>query len=366
MRALLHPLRAIADEIVVALETDGDDRELAPYADVADRVARFERGTMDSSLASLHAQCGGDWILVLSGEEVCGLELIAALPELMNARDALQYSFPSRWLWPDPGHWLAADPWHPSFQIRLVRNDATLRFASHRREVIRPVTPHRFCEEPLWHLGLVLSDEQQRRSRVPRDWADRVWIGAADGDQLNPAFYLPEERGDLPLQAVTSHDHEAIWRVLAATPLPVTGYEQQAVPERGAARAQGSPRAIGVSAFAATITPISAQAMTLRPAEVRTLYLRVRNEGDEQWPWGLDQPPLFRMGYRWHGSGMRRASEPEGWAPFPCDVPPGEERIVPVAVQAPIAPGRWELEIDVALHGERWFGAPVWFAARVI
>lgn len=111
-------------------------------------------------------------------------------------------------------------------------------------------------------------------------------------------------------------------------------------------------REVGPGAFAATLEPLSAVPLRLAPGEQRTIYVRVRNEGDERWPWGLDHPPLFRLGFRWHPGGT------EGRAGFPCEVPPGEERIVPVALAAPEAPGTYRLELSVLLEGVRWFGEP--------
>jgi hypothetical protein len=60
-----------------------------------------------------------------------------------------------------------------------------------------------------------------------------------------------------------------------------------------AVQPQWSPRTIGASALAATLTPMSGQDMRLRPAELRTLYVRVHNDGDEHRPWGLTSRRRF-------------------------------------------------------------------------
>lgn len=200
VRAALEPLRAVADEILVAVDSRAGDSELGEYGAVADRVLRYERGPTHSALAWLHGQCRGDWVLVLSGDEVPGTELVAALPDLVSRRDALQYWFTLRWLWPDAAHWLAGAPWYPDFHARLVCNDGTLRFLGRKHELALPVQPHRFCALPLWHLNLLVLDEAERRAKVERNVAEREGL-ATGGAELNAAFYLPEG-SDSPFEEV--------------------------------------------------------------------------------------------------------------------------------------------------------------------
>jgi hypothetical protein len=363
----LQPLRAIADEIVVAVEASSDPSQVARYAEVADRVLRIEPGGMQSSLPWLHAQCNGDWILALNGDEVCGPDLVAALPELTAARDALQHSFTLRWVWPDPQHWLRGPPWHPDFHVRLMRNDATLRFVGRRLEFARRAYPHRFSDVPLWYLGLLTHDADERRARASRTWSERPGLSSSERGELNPAFYVPE---DMPIAAqveeLGSHDHQAIWHVLAASPLTVSsGGAEPAAPPLGSIETLAAEHEVGPDAFAATLTPLTEGEVRLRPGEQHSVYVRVRNDGDELWPWGTDHPPPFRIGYRWYRRGRAESTEPEGRSILPCDIAPGEQRIVAIDLTAPVAPGRWELEVDMLLDGVRWFGTPCWIAARV-
>ena len=352
VRAALEPLLTVADEIVVGADSQTDDSDLAEYAAVADRLVRFEHGPLHSTLTWLHAQCHGEWVLLLAGDEVPGPELVTALPELVRSREAVQYRLSLRWLWPDAQRWLAGQPWHPDLQIRLARNDATLRFRGRMHELALPVLPQRVCDLPIWHLDLVLTDEDERRSKVEQYRAVAPGLLAPGGEELNSAYYLPEDAHEPLLEDVPEADAEAIRRVLHATPAAAPAPHDVPLGTRAEIESLWAARTVGEDAFAARVEPFTAAPVRLRPGEHHTLYVRVRNDGDERWPWGLDQPPLVRLGFRWLPDG------PEGRAAFPCDVPPGEARIVAVPVVAPAANGLHTLELRVLLEDVRWFGEP--------
>lgn len=359
VRALLELVRDVADEVVVAIDSTAGEGEAGEYAAVADRVVRFERGPRHSALAWLHAECRGDWILVLAGDEVCSPELVAALPELTRSRDALQYAFSLRWLWPGPDQWLSGAPWHPDFHIRLVRNDGTLRFRGRVHELAVPAWPRRYLDLPLWHLSLLVTDVEQRRTKIAANRAARGGLTAPGGDELNAAFYLPEERSDVARQGVPVADRAQILSVLDAAPGPAGPVAGLPVAGRPEIDPLWPGRPIADGAYRATVALLGEISPPMRPGEVRGIYMRVRNDGDERWPWGLDHAPPFRVGYRWHRAGRGRGGgtdEPEGRGAFPCEVLPGDECIVPLPVTAPSSPGSWELEVDVLLEQVRWFG----------
>jgi hypothetical protein len=54
------------------------------------------------------------------------------------------------------------------------------------------------------------------------------------------------------------------------------------------------------------------------------------------------------------------AATPGEWAmtPLPCDVPPGESRLVEAVVRVPDAPGHHTVEVDLINERSRWFGCP--------
>ena len=82
--ALLAPLRDSADEVVVGVDHRIPVDELGGYQAIADRLVRFEHSGSDRGLAWLHAQCSGEWILLLAGDEVVSTELADALPSLCS------------------------------------------------------------------------------------------------------------------------------------------------------------------------------------------------------------------------------------------------------------------------------------------
>ena len=125
--ALLAPFRPIADEVFVAVDSRIDPATLAPYDDVADRLVRYEFGLHpDRARPWLFAQCSGDWIFYIDGDEVASPALIDALPALLDDGETMQFGFPRRWLFPAPDRWLAELPWYPDMQVRLVRNGPLL------------------------------------------------------------------------------------------------------------------------------------------------------------------------------------------------------------------------------------------------
>ena len=365
VRALLEPLRAVADEIVVAVDSRAGDADLADYAAVADRVFRYERGPTHSSLTWLHEQCRGEWVLTLAGDEVASPALVEQLPELIRRRDALQYWLPLRWLFPDGATWLAGPPWHPDFHNRLVRNDGTLRFAGVKHELARSVYPARWVEAPIWHLALLLADVDERRAKVARNEAERPGLEAPGGRPLNEAYYLPEEAPALHREPLGEADRRAVAAVLAAparTPglVPPAGVPLVPRPE---VERRWSGRAVGQGAYRAALETLE-RTLVLRPGEGHSVHVRVRNDGDELWPWGHELLPAFRLGHRWldpHG----RPAGPDVLTPFPHDVEPGETCVARVPVVAPGTAGRFDLEVDVVHQDVRWFGHPARLSVEV-
>jgi hypothetical protein len=64
--------------------------------------------------------------------------------------------------------------------------------------------------------------------------------------------------------------------------------------------------------------------------------------------------PEVRLAYRWRGGPGTDAAALR--TPFPADLAPGEQQIVPVSVVAPPTPGRYRLDVDLVHEYERWFG----------
>jgi hypothetical protein len=351
VRAALEPLREVADEILIAVDSRAGESELGEYAAVADRVIRFERGPTHSALAWLHAQCRGDWVLALAGDEVPSLELVAALPELVRSRDAVHHLLLTKWLWPDPDRWLSGTPWHPDFHPRLVRNDGTLRFRGRKHEHALPARPVCYHDLTVWHLNLLLLSEDERREKVERNRAEQPGLVAPGGRELNEAYYLPEDTGVPAAEPVPAADLGLVRRVLDARPSGAPAPAEVPLGTRAEIEPLWAGRAVDDQTLAGSLEPLAAGRLDMRPGEHREVFVRVVNESPELWPWGRDLAPEIRIGSRW-----KLVAREEGRASFPCDVPPGAERISPVAVVAPEEPGVYVLELGLVLEDVRWFG----------
>lgn len=355
--AALELLRPVADEIVVAADSRAGAEQLDAYASVADRLIRLEVDYHDRHLAWLHAQCSGDWILRVDGDEVVSPGLAAALPDLIADRRVLQYLFPRRWLYPDARHWLAELPWRPDYQLRLVRNDGLMRFSGRHHSSAVPLRPARYLELPLYHLDLLAKDERERRAKVA-DYQDLTDpLEAPGGEEINRAYYLPEDRPSAATEAVPPEDAAAIEAVLTA-----------GRPREGASGPVDVPvvsladsdrhlvwRAFDEGGYAADAQLMEGP-VRMRPGERRPVHVRFVNRGTETWPWDAELGPLVRASYRVRNDRGTVVVENGPRTPFPSDVAPGESTIVPLDTVAPVLPGRYVLEPDVVHEDVRWFG----------
>ncbi len=360
VQALLAPFAELAHEIVVAADARVPERELAAYAQVADRLLRFEYTGPDRSTAYLLGQCTGDWILVIAGDEVASPSLLRRLAKLPNEGDVQQYLLPVRWLFPDQGHWLDELPWSPDYHNRLVRNDASLWITGEIHTGPAPLRPARYLEEPLYHLDCVLTSRQERAAKIARYEALDAGLSAPGGGPLNERYYLPERHARLAPVPVPGEDRQVI---RAAVEASAAGPALEALREiplatREQLLACWTGRELAEEAYRASIQTIERD-LRMQAGEVRALYVRLANEGVERWPWATpEQRPNIRLSYRWWeqaggclGDGERSS--------LPHPLGPGESCIAPMNVRAPARAGRYELEVDLVHEDVRWFGCPV-------
>lgn len=367
--ASLALLRPVADEIVVAADSRVDPGELAAFDGVVDRLVRFPfRAPVDRPRAWLAGQCRGDWILWVDGDEVPGTALVAALPGLVAATDVVQYLVARRWVYPDPFWWLAEPPWWPDFQVRLVRNDATLALPAEVHAGITPVLPARHVEAPMYHLDCILTDVEHRRAKAAgyAAAAGEKPVLAYGGGRLDDVLYLPEEWAQPDLRPVPAQDRAWIDGVLGAAPPPaianaadiplVTAEEIDAV---------APLRELPDEAYQAGLALFEPADVRLEPGERRPLYVRVENWGVVRWPWGWDQHPHIRVSYHWRTGDGDVAVFDGVRSALPAWLGPGESAVVPVWVEAPGTGGDWVLELDLVHEHVRWFETPLAVAVRV-
>jgi hypothetical protein len=345
----------VADEIVVAADSRADEERLSAYVSVADRVIPVEVDYHDRHQAWLHAQCSGDWILRLDGDEVVAPALVQAMPELIADRRVVQYLLPRRWLYPDARHWLAELPWRPDYQLRLVRNDGLMRFSGLHHSAALPLRPARYLEIPIYHLDLLVNDERARRDKAAAYGNLRDPLEAPGGGDINLAFYAPEDRPGAATLAVPAGDAAAIHAVLNAQAMDRVRLPTLRVVPLSESDRHLAGRELDESAYAAD-AELAEGPVRMGPGERRAVHVRFTNRGTETWPWDSELGPPVRASYRLRNS---RGTVVVGDGPrtsFPCDVGSGESCIVPLDVVAPVVPGDYRLEPDVVNEGVRWFG----------
>jgi len=366
VRAILSAFVPVAHEIVVVADSRVGVEDLAQYAQVADRLLRFEHAGPDRSLAFLHAQCTGDWILMIAGDEVAGQSLLSRLAQLPDQGDVQQYLIPMRWLYPDAGHWLEELPWWPDYHNRLVRNDASLWFPGNIHSGAALVAPVRYLEEPLYHLDCVLTSLAAREQKVARYEDVGPGLLAPGGGSLNARYFLPERHARLEAAAVPAADREAIEAVLHPSRLPAEAPREGSIPlaTRAEVLSHWAGRELPEDAYRALLEPIERDRRA-EAGERRAIHLRVSNTGSDRWPWATpSHAPVIRLSYRWWTEDGHCIGEGDRTS-LPHPLGPGESCIAPVTVSAPERAGTYVLELDLVHEHVRWFECPLRLTYRI-
>lgn len=359
--AVLSTFRGVADEIVVAVDVAGGERDLTSLEVVADSLFEIELGTfLESAMTWLHERCSGDWILRIDDDEVPSASLLERLPELVRARDVVQYWLARRWVYPDAAHWLEDWPWFPDFQGRLVRNDARLWFPGLCHSSVAFTPPARYLEGGLYHLAHLLSDSGERERKVERYLEVDPALRETAADAYLPTYYLPERHPDARIATIDPDDRAAIDLLVAKTSEPHSDREGQPPSARRVSRseirAHWAERQFDEMAYSATIRPVDVHRQ-LVAGDHRPFRVHVRNEGTEWWPGGGEgRRPFIRVAYRWltqrgvvvEAEGVRtELSHP---------LAPGESCVVAMNVTAPSTAGNYLLAPDLVHEHVRWFG----------
>jgi hypothetical protein len=359
--AVLTPLRAVADEIVVAVDVSGGESDLTPLSAVADRLFQIELGTFpEPAMAWLHAQCSAEWILRIDDDEILSASLLEQLPELSQARDVVQYWLARRWVYPDPSHWLEEWPWFPDFQGRLVRNDAQLWFPGLCHSNVALTPPVRYLDSGLYHLAHLLSSREQRERKVERYLNVDPALRVSGADPYLGTYYLPERHPEARIKTVDPGDRDAIESVLMASGGHSNRQARTKAPAarpvtRAEVQARWAERDFDDGGYRASIKAVDVH-RRLVAGDHRPFRVCVRNEGTEWWPGGgEDRRPLIRVAYRWLTlEGVAVESEGHRTA-LPHPLAPGESCVVAMNVTAPPAAGRHLLAPDLVHEHVRWF-----------
>ncbi len=360
---VLRTLRDVAGEILVAVDSRVEPSALHALRGVADRIIRFEaRAPVDRPRPWLASQCRGDWVFWIDGDEVPSLALVNALPDLVAARDVVQYHIPRRWLFPDADHWLDESPWWPDHQIRLLRNDpATMRYGA-THEPIVPWLPWRCIEPPLYHLSCLVTSIAARRAKA-RDYdVERPNMTSPGGGPFNDVLQVPEQYATRRPSPVPIADRAWIDAALAITAAPaasdVDPLFTSIVPTEEIDALAPATR-LGPDDYQAQIEIVDRDTR-FAPGIARYLLVRVENRGGATWSWGWQRFGI-NLSYHWRSLdgnvltfGGRRTT-------LPSTVRPGESILLAVDVVPPNDSGRYVLDVDLVHEEVRWFGC----AARI-
>lgn len=355
----LRDLRSVADEVLVAADARVGAEDLGWYADVADRVVRYEFAGSSRHWAWLARQSSADWLLLLDADEVPSRALLDALPDLLRDRRCHGWSLPIRWSWPDPATYLAGEPWRSDTRVRLLRNDARLRFGAGSHDLVRPAHPlAHVADLATYHLDVLLNPIEARRAKLARYRSERYGLLTDDGRDFNEAFYLPELLDAPALTPTPDDDRRAIERCLAegAQAPPPVDPDDIAVADRESIDWYSPRRTLGDGAHRAVVRLVREPAAWLARGRRHLLWVEVENTGDALWPGGADEPPLVRIGLRWEAGGHLLEA---GRAMLPRELAPGARVVVPIHVDGPDAVGPARLHVDLVHEHVRWFDAPL-------
>lgn len=193
LRAIFDSLRAFTCEFVIAADSRVAAEERRAYGYLADRVLEVDfSGYIEQHLAWLYAECSGDWILRLDGDEVPSAALLRVLPDLLKEPAIRQYWLPRRWVAPAGEGWLDELPWAPDYQNRLVRNDEHVAFSGRLHSGAEPAFPARYLHEPIYHLVCALETTEERLARSLRYELMQPHRIAPGGGPFNATYYVPE------------------------------------------------------------------------------------------------------------------------------------------------------------------------------
>ena len=358
----IAPLRPFVDEVVIAVDSEVDPQRAAAHAAFADRVLRVPYAPpLERSLAWLHAQCSGDWILRIDSDEIVSVALVARLPELIRSTDVTHCWIPRRWLFPDRGTYIVEWPWLPDYQLRLVRNEPMLlRFPGTVHTSVTCLGPTRYLQEPMYHLDCVIHSEEERARKAS---AYERLSGNESERSTSEAFYLPERRRAVALATVPRGDRDVLAadagrRFLAR--VPPLSLDPPPLVTRDDVDRLWSLRTLVPEAYAASLR-IADRELSIPAGAMRTVDVDVSNRGDDSWGWGSDSAPPIHLSYEVRTPDGEHVS----WGPrtpLPEPVRPGSTVRVPLLIHAPESGGDFVFAVDLVHEHVRWFEA----AAEVI
>ena len=324
---LLSQLTALADEVIVLVDSRTSDDSIEIARSYTEKVILFEH---DPSFFNMYKvglpNITSDWALHVGDDETLSPEWTrSAVNELMSAKDVSHYLTPIRWLVPPGDRYLCNGPWHPFFAPRLGRSTGSIAYVGGRLHDNLHVLGERcaLANMYIYHWDLVISDRAQREAKVQR-------YREVDNDYPCAEYYLYE---DWYHEESTFLDRPTLRRPQRHTLMPSTSpfcvdIRIVEAPERMAAG----------ELYAATVEVTNRSPRVLRASSI-----------------GAFESPLY-IASHWLDSESGEVIElGSRQAPFPGTIPPLGTRRFLLAVKAPSTPGRHTMKFDLVEQNVAWF-----------
>jgi O-methyltransferase len=351
---LLQTGRAIADEVVIAVDASSVDLTEDVCRPYADKLFRIEPiGYIERALTWLNAQCTGDWILRVDDDELLSAQFVEALPRLMQDREITHYWILRRWVYgAGRDRWITQRPWSVDWQLRLFRNIPSIVNVPellHTSYEVQGAT--RFLRQgSLYHLDLVLQSDTQRMQKVQR--YERLSPGRSRAEYYtlpDPGILstLPLPSDDLPYEAASAPDPTA------GGP-PIVNVSLAEIRRAAMRECEYGPELFRASLVCTDYLPVMTVGETYR------VVIDVRNDSQVAWAAGERGVPRVRVAYHWfHENG--EIYEHEGMrTDLPHTLQPGETTRFWATVFAPEEAGQFILRWDFVIELVSWFSAHGW------
>lgn len=325
--ALLSQLTALADEVLVLIDSKTTDNSEEVARTFTDKVVKFEHDPLFINFyrtALVHLT--GEWVLHMADDETLSPEWTrAAVNELMGAREVSHYLTPIRWLVPPGDRYLRNGPWHPFFAPRLVRLTGSSISLGGRLHDNLHILGERcaLANMFIYHWDLAIRSRAEREAKVQR-------YRETDNEYPCAEYYLYEdwyhEEAPLSLDRPMLRRPQTHTVVPSASPFSVDIRIVEA-PERMAAG----------ELYAATIEVTNRSNRVLRASSI-----------------GAWESPLYVASHWLDRSGGTQELGSRQ-APLPGSIPVLGTRRFLLAIQAPSAAGKHALTFDLVEQNVAWF-----------
>jgi hypothetical protein len=363
LAAWLSVWRPHVDEIVVAVDERADSATVAAASRLADLVHVVPpMPNPERYDAWLIAQCGGDWALRMSDDELPSEALLARLPQMLASREHVAFVMPRRWLFPDPAHYVVSHAWAIDLHPRLIRAIPGL-VRARGRVLVEPeaLGAHAVVDAAFLTLAALRHPLARRRTWPSRGTQSGLDVSSWSREAVG-RLAVPED-DDVQTVRLPHADAERAAGFLEAigraepVSAPTGGVDPTAAPRPVVDVRQIDDRLIEIASADAEhgaevrlLTPLD----PLAGGQRCLVLVDVTNTGSGTWPAGGDGWPPISVGVRWSDVAGVRLPDIQPRSHFTERVVPSATTRMLVGCIAPDEPGEYRLSISVVEEMVRW------------